>query len=262
MISFTVLKYPDGTQEVVWRQDASVKYFRGKHIPLFLVALIILLIGIVYTFLLLSWQWLLPLSNVKLLKWVTNTKMTSFMDAYHAPYTPRSRYWTGVLLLARVVLYVVSAVNVSGEPSANLMAISVVVTSLFLLKFHVYKNWPIDVLETALYVNLILLSAGKFYVLYNELDYHAVLAYVSTSISLFMMVIILIYHMIYWTPIIGYWNSCLKRYVRKSRLVNENLTIGLLENDSETTTRGLSDPDVTFSVVEVDKPVLLTECVL
>ena len=57
VLSFTHLKYPDHT-EVVWLADASVKYFHGKHIFLFIAAIVILLLGIAYTFLLISWQWL------------------------------------------------------------------------------------------------------------------------------------------------------------------------------------------------------------
>ena len=54
VLSFAVLKYPNGTNEVVWHPDASIKYLRGKHIPLFLAAVMILLVRVVYTSLLLA----------------------------------------------------------------------------------------------------------------------------------------------------------------------------------------------------------------
>ena len=56
-------------------------------------------------------------------KWIRSAKLTSFMDAYHAPYVTKNHYWTGLLLLARVVLYLTAAINVSGEPRFNLLAI-------------------------------------------------------------------------------------------------------------------------------------------
>ena len=164
-ISYAVLNYPDGSHEVAWCPDASVRYIRGKHILLFLTASVILVLGIAYTVILFSWQWLLSVSQRNPFKWVQNTKLASFMDAYHAPYTARRRYWTGLLLFARVILYLVSAVNVSGEPSINLLAVILVVTSLFILKYNIYKIWYIDVLETGLYINLIMLSGGKLYLL-------------------------------------------------------------------------------------------------
>ena len=48
-LSFTVLHYPGNRQVHVWLPDAKVRYLHGKHIPLFIVAVAILLAGIVYT---------------------------------------------------------------------------------------------------------------------------------------------------------------------------------------------------------------------
>ena len=252
-LAFAVLKYPDGSKELVWRPDATVKYFSGKHIPLFLMALFILLIGIAYTVLLFFWQWLLPISDIKIFHWVKNTRLTSFMDAYHAPYTPKSRYWTGLLLFARVVLYTMSAVNVSGEPSINLIAVIIVITCLFMLKFNIYKKWPIDVLETGLYINLILLSAGKFYILYNKLDNHAALAYVSVSMTIAMLACVIVYHVImFCNPSIKLWISHLKLSIVGARRNNRNLMTNLLENDSEVDS---FHDKVTFSEVEITQPV-------
>ena len=56
ILAFAILKYPDGSYKVVWRPDGSVDYFRGKHIPLFLVAVAILTIGLAYTCVLFAWQ--------------------------------------------------------------------------------------------------------------------------------------------------------------------------------------------------------------
>ena len=60
------------------------------------------------------------------------------MDAYHAPYVAiaRNHYWIGLLLLARVVLYLTAAINVSGEPRVNFLALSLVVGSIFLLRTY------------------------------------------------------------------------------------------------------------------------------
>ena len=45
-LAFTFLKYPDGSHELVWRPDATVKYFSKKHVPLFLVGLVVLVISL------------------------------------------------------------------------------------------------------------------------------------------------------------------------------------------------------------------------
>ena len=68
-LSIGILEYPDGSCKMVWLPDATVKYLSGKHIPLFIAAVLILLIGLVYTALLFSWQWLLCLPKWKIFLW-------------------------------------------------------------------------------------------------------------------------------------------------------------------------------------------------
>ena len=64
--SFTILDYPDHSRPIVWLPDATVSYFSGKHIALLIVATFILLLGIAYTLLLFTWQWLLYHQNMKI----------------------------------------------------------------------------------------------------------------------------------------------------------------------------------------------------
>jgi hypothetical protein len=56
--SFSILHYPDSSQ-VVWLPDGNVLFLKGKHIALFIMATIMLLVGLTYTIILFSWQWLL-----------------------------------------------------------------------------------------------------------------------------------------------------------------------------------------------------------
>ena len=60
------VNYPDGSHQIVWRPDPSIKYFNGKHIPLFLLATILVIVGLVYTVVLFSWQCLLRAPNPRL----------------------------------------------------------------------------------------------------------------------------------------------------------------------------------------------------
>ena len=110
-LSYGIVKYPNGTQTRVWLPDANIEYFDWKHTLLFLVSVIILLIGLIYSMLLFSWQWLLCLPGWRIFKWIRNQKLHTLMETYHIPYKPHHRYWTGLLLFARVVLYLVAAVN-------------------------------------------------------------------------------------------------------------------------------------------------------
>ena len=142
VFSFGTLTYADGTTKMVWLPDATVEYLDGKHIALFLVAVLTLVIGLVYTILVFSWQWLLRLPNWKICKWSRNSKLQAFIETYHTPYTARHRYWTGLLLLVRAVLYLVPAVNVSNSPQVALTTISLTIGCLLFLGFigRVYKK--------------------------------------------------------------------------------------------------------------------------
>ena len=140
--------------ERVWLPDATVEYLSRKHILLFVVAVLILVIGTAYTCIVFFWQWLLQYQDKVIFKWVKSQRMCHFIEPYHAPYVSKHRYWTGLLLFTRTVLYLVFALNVSGDPGVNLLAITMSVVSLFVIKGQfgrVYKSPFIDMIEMACY---------------------------------------------------------------------------------------------------------------
>ena len=53
-LSSATLRYPDSSVQLVWLPDGTVKYLSGKHIALFVMALVIVIVGVVYTLLLFS----------------------------------------------------------------------------------------------------------------------------------------------------------------------------------------------------------------
>ena len=60
MLSIARLEYTNSSGMLyrVWRLDGNIPYLRDKHIGLFVMALIILLVGIPFTIILFCWQWL------------------------------------------------------------------------------------------------------------------------------------------------------------------------------------------------------------
>ena len=195
-LSFTVLNYPDGSHELVWLPDASVRYFFGKHSALFIAAVFILIACFAYTVLILSWQWFLFLMNMKHFKWLLNQKFKLFIEPYHTPYIPRHRYWTGLLLLTRIVVHLTSAVNVSGDPYMNLLITGIATSFLLFLKGsfgNIYKNWLLGSLEVACFLNIVLFSFVTFFILRKGGDQIAA-AYVSGSTTLALTLAVLAYH--------------------------------------------------------------------
>lgn len=199
--SFAALKYPDNSVQLVWLPDGTVKYFNGKYLALFLVSLAILIIGVAYTLLLFLWQWILKYQYKFPFKWANDRRLSHFLDPYHAPYVYEHRYWTGLLLLVRAVLYIVAAVNVSNDPGINLLAIGLIVFSILVLKAFlkrnkIYKQWRLELLEMVSCVNLSFFCLMSFYLLENESS-QRVVAYISGSITLVLCIIILFYHIFY-----------------------------------------------------------------
>ena len=96
-LSVGTVNYPNGSSERVWLPDATVKYFSLKHTFLFFV---IILVGLVYAVLLFFWHCLLRMSRWSIFKCIMSHKLHAFMETYYAPYKPKYRYWTGMLLFA------------------------------------------------------------------------------------------------------------------------------------------------------------------
>ena len=195
-LSFCILDYPDGSRETVWLPDGTVPYMRGKHILLFLLAIIVLLAGMAYTVLLLLWQWL---PKIKYFHWVTYHRLYLFLEPYHAPYTFKYRYWTGLLLLVRVMLYIGSALNVSGAPGINLLTTGIVMICLIVFKGCVgingciYKKWLNDAIEMLCYINLLILSFVNLYALEANKNQTAA-SYISGTVTLLLLMFVVVYH--------------------------------------------------------------------
>ena len=149
---FTVLEYLDGSQETVWLRDGTVKYFQGKHVALATVALLIILVGVPYTIILFLWQCLNRVPRWKIFKWTRNTRLNAFVSVHHNPYNSKTRFWTGLLLLVRIILYVTASVTESVKPQISLFITIVLVGGLLSLSktvgVSVYKNLLVDIFDT------------------------------------------------------------------------------------------------------------------
>ena len=194
-LSYVTLSYPDGSQKPVWLYDGNVGYLSGKHIPLFLMAcLMLLFFALPYTVVLIFAPCLQKKLNYRLLCWYK--KSLPLFDAYMGPYRDKYRCWTGVLLITRVLLSLVFAFNALGDPAINLLAITVVSYCLLLLAggvLAVYKTWILNVLECSFYLNLGILSVATLYVRYTGGSQGAV-TYTSVSIAFAKFVAIFVYH--------------------------------------------------------------------
>ena len=161
-----------------------------------LVALFFFVIFFIpYTLILFGIQWLQIFSHYKLFHWVNKCK--PLFDAYTGPYKDKHRYWTGLLLLVRIGLFIVFSTNTSGDPAINLLANIIVVLCLFAYLAvigGVYKNWLLNLLEYSSLLNLAILSVAILSdtILANKLNY--AITQVSVSITLCTTMLVIAYH--------------------------------------------------------------------
>ena len=236
----------------------------GSAIGLFFLP--IPLLFAIFSVLVFSWQWLLRFQHKAIFKWVRFQKLRLFLEPYHAPYTAKYRYWTGLLLLVRALLCLLSFLNFSLDPRADLMAVIFVIGGLILLKGvtakRVYKNWPLDVMETAIYFNLVAFSALTWY----NLDFggnQVVVAYMSVMIIFILLLGVIVFHVLRYTRLYKLsfvekafkWTSS-KLLEKKPKEQPPNDAPEELDGYqlARSTAGDQELPTVTYSVVEINQP--------
>ena len=143
-------------------------------------------------------QWLQARSRLRIFSWISNPKIKPFLDAYHAPYTNKHRYWTGLMLLVRFILFLISAFSFNSrkDPTVNLLVVASVsaalISLLAILGNRVYKHWCLSLLELSFLLNLTILVVATFYVRGGGNQNAA--TYTSVGIAFTMFTGIVIYH--------------------------------------------------------------------
>ena len=191
-LSYTSIHYPDHSQVSVWLPDANVKYLQGKHIPLFITAVVFWVLVSSFILVLTFIQCLQKKSDTLPLLWVNRFK--PLFDAYTGPYKGRYRFWPGFLLLLLSILFFLFALNRLDEPSTKLTLSAIGCFFIFALVwiFHgVYRKWPLDMIESMCVLNLGLLSVITNYILNHHISPNVQTIIVSISAGLtFVMFII------------------------------------------------------------------------
>ena len=92
--------------QLVWSIDGNMEYLATKHLILVVFSAIGLVFLVLYTIILTFYQWLQHVSNYKFCKASRRIIFFfhPFIEAYTGPYIAKYRYWTGVLLVTRIVI--------------------------------------------------------------------------------------------------------------------------------------------------------------
>ena len=192
-LSVSYLSYPGNVNVAVWSLDGNIEYLTGKHIPLFLIGLLaLLLLFLPYTLFLFLAQWIQTLQaklEWRIFSWLNKPSVRAFLDAYHAPYSNQHRYWTGLLLLTRCILFLIFATV--GDDSVNLLVITSVM-SAFIMSV-VYKQRSLGVLEVSFLLNMVVLAAATYHVTVSG-GSQAAVTFTSIGIAFTTFAGIVIFH--------------------------------------------------------------------
>ena len=145
----------------VWLYDAHLTFLGPKHWPLFTFALLCLVfLFLPYTMLLLFGQCLPYIPRRKGLRWIHSPKLTAILDAYYAPYNKHCRYWTGLGLLLRCILF-----SALGDSILFLTVISMIVLLLARTSYRggIYKRNVASIAEGLFLANLGVVSLTLLY---------------------------------------------------------------------------------------------------
>ena len=196
-LSVTEIQFLNGSTMSVWERDGNIQYLTGKHIPLFVFALAVLvLLWFPFTLVLVSIQWLQRGTHYRVLRWIT--KLRPFFDAFTGPLKDKHRYWVATLLLARCTLLLVFYIYTAN--GNGVAFVSTTFASLLILVFlaatgSVYRNYFITLLELSYILNLEILATGTTYVQYiNDHGNQDVLVIASVGIAFLQFLATVIYH--------------------------------------------------------------------
>ena len=217
-------------QSAVWLYDASITFFREpKHIALGFFAIASLVIFVLpYILLLFFGHWLQRYSNWWILSWLN--KLKPFMDAYHAPYKKHTRYWTGLLLISRLGLFLMFA---NDSESVNITTVSSVSVALLAIRFRVYEHVYNDILESSYILNLGIFSVATFYFKEKSEDANSqlILSSISVGIAFITFIGILFFHINFVLKSSSIWKVHMLPVIQKSLLLSKILRITPVTKD-------------------------------
>ena len=250
-LSSTAILLPNGSYRIVWSSDGNIDFLKGKHIALGVFGNLLLLLFIIPYALFLI---LAPtpcgqyLTKYRPLKWINRLK--PFLDAHTGHYRDHHRYWTGLLLLVRVVIAICVSLNLTNVMPIPLLVVTVTMFMLIATAWSgsgVYRTWPRNLLECSFFLNLGILAVSTMFVLKIGGNQEA-LFYTSGTIALLEFLGILAYHVYHQTiklRRLSQWSSAIAgKFSKKDRSEEEN--VDLIE----------STHHVTHTIVGLREPLL------
>ena len=273
--SYTTLNLDNGVQShPLWIADANIEYLSGKHVQLFIISMIMTLVYIIpFTLLITFGPILQAKSHYKLLKWIN--KIKPFLDAFYGPFTDKYRYWPGLLLITRLVLFTIFALYSLGETAYQLASNLITVTLLLIILIgtglfhkispHLYRKDKITYLEIFFLLNLVILSVFSLYFKFTyslEIQKQQIITLVMVGSAFVVSCAILLYHIIIAVlkvkRIRNVIKSCFKKTAKESHCTKQYT---LNESEKKEKDAKYVATSITHSSFELREPLLSNEAV-
>ncbi|CAI8053054.1 hypothetical protein GBAR_LOCUS29020, partial [Geodia barretti] len=125
--------------------------------------------------------------------WIQRLK--PLLDAYTGPYKNKYHFWTGFLLLVRFALFTSFAANFENNPILNFTLI-ITVSSILMIGIQkgIYQKKVIGLLESSVYLNLILFSAFTILSMKSDPTQKTLVVCVFGGWAFLTLVGIILYH--------------------------------------------------------------------
>lgn len=148
-----------------WALDGNIPYFdTTRHLPLFLIALLCILLLVPFSFNLLFIKQVSTLPNYSgAFSWID--KLKPFYDTFTGPFKDKTRFWTGLLLFVRMFLLIVHSLDYkdNGIPYCIIVAVCLFLSALMVSFKGVYKKHSLNILEYFFILNISLLFLVNLY---------------------------------------------------------------------------------------------------
>ena len=183
----------EGVKVKVWSVDGNIDYLGTKHIPLFVTAMLFLTVGLVYTVMVFTAQWLQRYSSKCCNKSSRDpvVKLKPFIDAYVGPYKDKYRFWTGLFLIVRLILTPVFSYTTNTIPQVNNYIIAFISAVALYLSRGIYRYNILNALEAFYFLNLGLVALLNILSSNMGLNEEVTLIITAVSVSLCLVAFII-----------------------------------------------------------------------
>ena len=152
-----------GLDRNMWLVDSTIQYAEGKHLPLLIVAMFLIVVLLLLTLSLLFIQFLTKLSGWRCFRWVA--KLYPFFETFTGPCTPNYAFWQGLMFTFQIfvlfLLHDFKSTRIS-VGATGVMSLTLAILSSVFPK-GVYKKRSINLFQLSLLVNLFVLCTVHYF---------------------------------------------------------------------------------------------------